>query len=63
MTLVIPRGQTAQPGPRGGQAGTPRRPSWGSAAGRPGPRGDRPGAAAAQYKRSPMATEGHRASE
>ena len=48
MTLVIPRGQTAQPGPRGGQAGAPqragrgpRRPSWGSAAttGRPGPHG------------------------
>lgn len=41
MTLVIPRGQTAQPGPRGG-------PSWDPAAaqlglrsddGRPGPRG------------------------
>lgn len=40
MTLVIPRGQTAQPGPRGGQAGTPRRPSWGSAAAQLGLRGD-----------------------
>lgn len=57
MTLVIPRGQAAQPGPRGGgkpgprsgPAGTLRHPSRGSAA--------------TQYKRSPMATEGHRASE
>lgn len=57
MTLVIPRGQAAQPGPRGGgkpgprsgPAGTLRQPSRGPAA--------------TQYKRSPMATEGHRASE
>lgn len=44
MTLVIPRGQTAQPGPRGGQAGTPRRPSWGSAAAQLGLRGGPAGA-------------------
>ena len=42
MTLVIPRGQAAWPGFRGG---------------------GQPGSAAVQYKRSPMATEGHRASE
>lgn len=56
MTLVIPRGQTAQPEPRGGPTGTPqragrgpRRPSRDPAAaqlglrsddGRPGLRGD-----------------------
>ena len=39
MTLVIPRGQTAQPGPRSGPAGTLRQPGLGSAAGRPRPRG------------------------
>lgn len=47
MTLVIPRGQTAQPeprgggqpGPRSGPAGTLRQPGLGSAAGRPGLRG------------------------
>lgn len=67
MTLVIPRGQTAQPEPRGGPVGAPRQ------AGRPGLRSGPVGApqrrragrgpTAAQYKRSPMATEGHRASE
>lgn len=51
MTLVIPRGQTAQPEPRDGPVGAPQRRRAGQ------------GPAAAQYKRSPMATEGHRASE
>lgn len=49
MTLVIPRGQTAQPGLRGGPTGTPQRAGRGPAAaqlglrsddGRPGLRGD-----------------------
>lgn len=48
MTLVIPRGQTAQPGPRSGgkpglrsgPAGTLRQPGLGPAAAQPGPRGD-----------------------
>lgn len=58
MTLIASRGRTAQPEPRGGPTGTPQRPSWGSAATTAGR-----DPAAAQYKRSPMATEGHRASE
>ena len=80
MTLVIPRGQTAQPEPRGGPTGTPQRAGRGPrrhsrdpAAAQPGlcgslawaPQRRRAGRGptAAQYKRSPMATEGHRASE
>ena len=58
MTLVMPRGQTAQPGPAEAPVGAPQRPSWDSAATTAGR-----GSAATQYKRSPMATEGHRASE
>ena len=42
MTLVMPRGQTAQPGPAEAPVGAPQRPSWGSAAttAQPGLRGD-----------------------
>lgn len=73
MTLVIPRGQTAQPEPRGGPTGTPQRagrgprrhsrdPAAGASRGSAATTAGR-GSAATQYKRSPMATEGHRASE
>lgn len=39
MTLVIPRGQTAQPGPAVGASRAPQRPSRDSAAAWPGLRG------------------------